>query len=1046
MSETSTTALDDELQPGPADDPPVIEATATPVPESEPPEPWTTDRVLRVVTPAAVLGLLTLITFFMLHPEQIFSNTTPTGGDMGAHVWAPAYLRDHLLPNFQLSGWSMDWYSGLPVYRFYMVVPALAIVLLDVVLPYGVAFKIVAVLGILTLPLCCWAFGRLARLPFPVPELLAIAGFIYLWDESYTIYGGNIASTMAGEFSFSIALSLAVLGFGLFIRGLQTGEYRARAAVVLALAVLCHGIVAIYVAVGLILMVLLWIDRTRWRYAWTTIATMSLLSAFWIVPFVLNHQYMTDMKYHGEPGSGSFTSYWDMFFHLPPIWNVFFTALAFTGLVVSVVRRNLVGVWIGVTGLVMVAFVYLFRDSLPGGFGLLWNPRLIPMINLCRYFLGAIAIWEIARAGLRYYQLHRFARTAVSGYPTAAPDVAVRARSIVVGASTVAVVLFVTLLCWGWRFQKLPGGSVLHPRDSSDKVLFQYAWGPFRGPARSDSTNRGFVDGWANWNFKGYEGKNYYGEYRNVVQTMAGLGEDPTHGCGRALWENYEGNNSYGTTMALMLLPFWTDGCIGSSEGLYFEASGTTPYHFLAAAAMSKKSSNPVRELRYTNNNAAIGVPYLQALGIKYYMAVTPEAVEQASKQPELEEVAVAGPWHVYQVAGSDIVVPLTVQPVVVNERSGDQRERWLEVGTSWLQNNDDWAALPADSGPSDWDRIDVAADAARVNQDEVDVVEPATPIEPVALDPVTVSNVEIGEQSVKFSVDQLGVPVLVRVSYFPNWNVSGAEGPYRVAPNMMVVIPTSTEVELTYGRSLTDYAAYLLTFFGLVALFFVWRRGDVRHANLAPHLTGIDPDDGGAVFTPAPPGGWAGPPPPLDDDPHDPDDPDGAPIGWRDEPLDGDDGPNSWAWEGRPHEAAPPVAPMLPRAAADPSAAGVGAEAGAPVPAPTDPDHEPAPDAGIAAADDQPEPDPAVTAAEATNDGTDHGAPADGAGDPTRPLVDEDVSAGLRIPDGIDMSRSVVDPATVDLAWIDRYTTGEHPVQPPDADGTEDTADGKEA
>ena len=44
---------------------------------------------------------------------------------------------------------------------------------------------------------------------------------------------------------------------------------------------------------------------------------------------------------------------------------------------------------------------------------------------------------------------------------------------------------------------------------------------------------------------------------------------------------------AYGTPMALMLLPFWTDGCIGSMEGLYFEASGTTPYHFLTTSAMS---------------------------------------------------------------------------------------------------------------------------------------------------------------------------------------------------------------------------------------------------------------------------------------------------------------------------------------------------------------------------------------------------------------------------------------------------------------------------
>ena len=65
------------------------------------------------------------------------------------------------------------------------------------------------------------------------------------------------------------------------------------------------------------------------------------------------------------------------------------------------------------------------------------------------------------------------------------------------------------------------------------------------------------------------------------------------------MWENNGDNGKYGTTMALMLLPHWTDGCIGSMEGLFFEASGTTPYHFLTTAAMSQAVSNPVRELRY---------------------------------------------------------------------------------------------------------------------------------------------------------------------------------------------------------------------------------------------------------------------------------------------------------------------------------------------------------------------------------------------------------------------------------------------------------------
>jgi hypothetical protein len=78
------------------------------------------------------------------------------------------------------------------------------------------------------------------------------------------------------------------------------------------------------------------------------------------------------------------------------------------------------------------------------------------------------------------------------------------------------------------------------------------------------------------------------------------------------------------------------------------------------------------------------------------------------------------------------------------------------------------------------------------------------------------------------FTVDQIGVPVLVRVSYFPNWEVTGAEGPYRVAPNMMVVIPTANEVELNYGLTNIDYASYAVTLLGVIGLFVLWRRGQV--------------------------------------------------------------------------------------------------------------------------------------------------------------------------------------------------------------------------
>ena len=794
------------------------------------------ERRTQLAVAAAIIVFTTLMVFFTLQPSLIFRNNTPTGGDMGAHVYGPAYLRDHLLTSFRLSGWSNDWYAGLPIYRFYMVVPAIFILLFDIVLPYGIALKLVAVAGLLALPVCTWLFAKLARLVFPLPELLVVASTVFLFDESFTIYGGNIASTMAGEFSFSIALAFSILGFGVFIRGLETGKYRIAATLLLALAALSHGIVLLFVFLGYVLILAMHRDAAKWRLGLPVIGTAILLSAFWVVPFVLNHSYMTDMKYEPQP-TGYSESFIDMFFPLHTVFDVIIMGFAIVGFLSALWRRNSTASWMGIYGIILAIGVFVARESLPI-IGLLWNPRILPFFYLLRYMLMMIGIYETVVAVARFASLERAAaRVAKTGeVQTLAPSPRGRLNFNV---ATAVVVALLAISVIGFRFQELPLATFRTAEDGS----VRYGIGPFSVP----SSNDGFVDGWARWNFTGYEGKNAYGEYRAIVETMKQIGEDPRYGCGRALWENNGELNKYGTTMGLMLLPHWTDGCIGSMEGLFFEASGTTPYHFIAAAAMSKQSSNPVRELRYDDNNAALGVRYLQELGVRYYMGFTPEAVREASAQPALREITRSGPWVIYEVAASDLVVPLTVQPVVVAGRTdsqadmghpGDAKERWLEIGTSWLQNPNDWPAVPAASGPSEWQRIDVAIDMNRRigEPDEasrrVDVVLPTQPIDVVNVAPIVVSDVEQGRSSVSFSVDKIGTPVLVRTSYFPNWNVSGAKGPYRVAPNMMVVIPTQTDVKLSFGWSLLDVFAYVLSILGIVVLV-RWRRSG-RQTNFA--------------------------------------------------------------------------------------------------------------------------------------------------------------------------------------------------------------------
>jgi hypothetical protein len=785
--------------------------------------PWTMERIVRLGVTVLVVGASTWAALKVVQPSLVLSNNTPTGGDMGAHVMGPAFLRDVLMPSGQLSGWSNYWYSGLPMYRFYLVIPALMIVALNVVLPYGIAFKIVVVCGIVTLPLSCFAFGRLARFRYPMPELFALGGLLFLFDESFSIYGGNVKSTMAGEFSFSIALSLGILGLGLLAHGLETGKYRSWAAIVISLACLSHGIVLIFVVLGAILLCFVWIDRTRFVYGATVGVTVFLLCAFWVLPFLLNHAYMTDMKYGYRP-QGASDSFWDMFFPLTTFFDIFITGFAIVGFIAMIARRHLNGAWLGICSLALVALVYLTRDSLPL-IGLLWNPRLLPFLYLLRYLLMMVGLVETALVVAR----------GVRGVRELSPR-----ATLAVSTGTAVVVALGVLVIELFFFRLMPGAGY---QTHNGKSVYQ--WGPISLTATSTDA---LSDAWPRYNFSGYEGKPAYGEYRALVTTMGELGDDPQFGCGRALWENNGETGKYGTTMALMLLPHWTNGCIASMEGLFFEASGTTPFHFLTAAAMSQQSSNPVRQLRYDNNDAVKGVPYLQSLGVRYVMVFTEAARNQADTQPELTLVRTVGPWNIYAVAGSDVVEPLAMQPVVVNRRDGDQRERNLELGTSWFQHRDEWVAMPADDGPAAWQRIDVQPDLTRRQDDRVDIVQPAQPIAAVPLDPVVVSDVDLGEQDLRFRVDRVGVPVLVKVSYFPNWEVSGAEGPYRIGPNMMVVVPTSNEVHLTFGRSGVDVLAYLLTLAGLVLLV-VWRwRGDVRHLTASPigplDTPDHDPDD----------------------------------------------------------------------------------------------------------------------------------------------------------------------------------------------------------
>ena len=681
-------------------------------------------------------------TFPFLHldlnmPSLLFANT-PTGGDMGAHVLLPQVLRDVLLPSGRIIGWSNAWYAGFPALYFYFPLPALFTVLGDVVLPYGVAFKLSTIVGLVLLPVSAYVFARGLGFARVVAGFAAFSGSMFVFMESFAIYGGNIKSTLAGEFAFSWSVALGLFYLGIVVRDTREGRpFSPTAGILLALTALSHIVTTIVVVVATLPLLL---RRGGGRTVGTSWGLGLALSAFWAIPLLIRglQGLTTDMGWFpvqglvGETSSPGIvaTPFPDEF--MPVI------ALGLVGIVWSLVRREDVSTLAVLTIVPFLLYIFLPQWDITR----LYNGRLLPFWYLGGFIFAGIAL------GL-----------AVTGLSRAYPQ----------------------------RKQALVAVSVLALIVPANVALFGVHDAP----------------GWVNWNFTGYEGKSGYPEYDALIRTVDGL--EP----GRVMWEhNSDIHNSYGTPMALMLLPYWSEDH-PSMEGVFFESSITTPFHFLNQSETSQSPSNPVTGLKYAGLNIDRAISHLALYDVRYYISVTPEATE-AAQEAGLRIVATSEPWTIFEMPESDFVDVATRQPVVY-----DGEEVFGDVALDWYDDIrflDYWVTA---DGPESWPRVEQLGDRFDFG-------------EPLEGGGGSVSNVVVEDHFISFTTDAVGVPHLVKMSYFPNWTATvGAEGPYPAAPSLMVVIPTSETVVLQFRSTGVEKLGNLLTLAGLavVGIWIWWRR-----------------------------------------------------------------------------------------------------------------------------------------------------------------------------------------------------------------------------
>lgn len=722
-----------------------MSTTAIAPPESAPPRrPLTPRQAVPTWVIAVLVGAPTLLILLVMSgilgtigtgdlfrfPQLLVANT-PTGGDMGAHVLLPKVLAENLISSGRLLGWSNAWYAGFPVLYFYFPLPAVTTVLLDVVLPYGVAFKLVTIVGLIALPAVTYLFCRMSGFSRPIAGIAAVAGGMFLFMESYSIFGANIKSTLAGEFSFSWSFALSILYLGVVVRDVREGRgWTPLAGVLLGLTALSHIVTTMIIVLATVPLLF---RKNGPRVVVPSWLLGFGIAAFWAIPLIVGVMggLTTDMGWSpvtgllGEQSPGT------------PLPGEFIPVviLGAVGMVWSMLRRDDVAALAWLTVLPIVGYFVLPLL----GITILYNARLLPYWYFGMFVFAGIAL------GLTVTELAR--RSSAR-------------RTVLIAGSLIAglVVLAATI-------------ANIHD-----------------------------VPGWVKWNYEGYEGKATYNEYQTLMQEIDGLPP------GRVMWEANHDLNQYGTPMALMLTGYWSEEH-PSMEGLFFESSLTTPFHFLNASEVSERPSNPVRGLDYRGFDFERGLQHLALYDVGYYVSFT-ERGATAARDAGLVEVGLAPPWTIYALPDSDFVDIAAFTPAVWD--GGD----FLEPSLEWyddVANLDHWLV---ESGPADWPTVTSVDDRLAFDNPY-----PAGG---------SVSNVVLENHRLSFTTTAIGVPHLVKISYFPNWQADGADGPYRAAPSLMVVVPTQEDVVLEFRNTGAENIGIVLTvlaFGGLAAYAYLRRR-----------------------------------------------------------------------------------------------------------------------------------------------------------------------------------------------------------------------------
>jgi len=330
----------------------------------------------------------------------------------------------------------------------------------------------------------------------------------------------------------------------------------------------------------------------------------------------------------------------------------------------------------------------------------------------------------------------------------------------------------------------------------------------------------GLTRSWATWNYSGLESKPAATVIAKLVMPLKGTP-------GRLANDLCEENNQIGSSRIFEQVPFLAGKPV-LEGGLVNSALGSMYAYAVQAEASGNCAGAPpiVAEQPFNFTNAT---RHLELFAVKHFIARTELTKKALRQNPEWRLVEQEQDWDLYELLSHEgrlVFIPPRL-PVVV------ETARWKECSLQWLYT------LPALDQFAVWSGVSRGTDLAgkglphltearfldvlsRLKRGETNGF--GTAVLPEA-GTGSIRDEVVTDDSIRFRTSAIGLPHIVKVSWFPNWKVRGARNVYCVSPGFMLVFPEQETVELYYGTTASDGVGYVLTGLGCLGVVLAARK-----------------------------------------------------------------------------------------------------------------------------------------------------------------------------------------------------------------------------